>query len=92
MYRLTSGPPPGCRLAGIVLKGEIFVREIREELIRLARESGIPVPPGASVTEVVHLLGSDTHLSTDLCEALNHILAGLGGIAVPAPCKGRVAG
>ncbi|BFR47308.1 hypothetical protein RVX_R03690 [Nitratidesulfovibrio sp. HK-II] len=62
------------------------MREIREELIRLARESGIPVPPDASVTEVVRLLGSDTHLSPDLCEALNHILAGLGGVAVPAAC------
>ncbi|MDR3044151.1 MAG: hypothetical protein LBU75_07800 [Desulfovibrio sp.] len=63
------------------------MREIREELIRLARESGLPVPVDASVTEVVQLLGSDTHLSPDLCEALNHILAGLGGVAVPAACK-----
>lgn len=53
------------------------MEEIRGELVRIARESGIPVPHDASVTDVVTLLGSDASLSPELSEALDAILGGL---------------
>ena len=46
----------------------------REELVRLARESGLPVSENASVTEVVQLLSDLPILAEELSEALNHIL------------------
>ncbi|GFM36394.1 hypothetical protein [Desulfovibrio psychrotolerans] len=46
----------------------------REELVRLARESGLPVSENASVTEVVLLLSDLPILADELSEALNHIL------------------
>jgi len=49
--------------------------ENREELIRLARESGLPVPEEASLTEIVQFLSATPELSAELTEALNHILA-----------------
>ncbi len=52
----------------------------REELIRLARESGLPVPEDATVTEVVQLLSElpETPLLTDeLSEALDCILGNI---------------
>lgn len=46
----------------------------RDELVRLARESGLPISEGATVTEVVLLLSDLPVLSEELSEALNHIL------------------
>ncbi|MFV0348678.1 MAG: hypothetical protein ACK5JO_08815 [Halodesulfovibrio sp.] len=46
----------------------------RDELIRIARESGLPVSEDASVTEVVQLLGTLPILTDEIAEALNHIL------------------
>lgn len=53
--------------------------EQREELIRLARESGLPVPEEASVTEIVQFLSATPDLSAELSEALNHILGSVSG-------------
>lgn len=46
----------------------------REELIRIARESGLPVHDDASVTEVVMLLSDMPVLTDEIAEALNCIL------------------
>ncbi len=46
----------------------------REELVRLARESGLPIADNATVTEVVMLLSDVPVLTDELAEALNHIL------------------
>ncbi|MFV0422693.1 hypothetical protein [Oleidesulfovibrio sp.] len=50
------------------------MQEQREELIRLARENGLPVPPDATVTDVVRLLSTEPHIAPELSEALNCIL------------------
>lgn len=46
----------------------------RDELIRIARESGLPVSEDATVTEVVQLLSTLPILTDEIAEALNHIL------------------
>jgi hypothetical protein len=50
------------------------MQEQREELIRLARENGLPVPPDATVTEVVRLLSAEPYFAPKLSEALDCIL------------------
>lgn len=49
--------------------------EQKQELIRLARESGLPVHEDATLTEVVQLLSAEPVLAAELSEALNQILA-----------------
>ncbi|GFM34587.1 hypothetical protein LN040_12060 [Desulfovibrio subterraneus] len=46
----------------------------KDELIRIARESGLPVSEDATVTDVVQLLGTLPILTDEIAEALNHIL------------------
>lgn len=46
----------------------------REELIRLARESGLPVSDEATLTEVIEIISAEPMLGDELAEALNHIL------------------
>lgn len=58
------------------------MQEQREELLRLAREVGLPVEDGASITDIVRLLNGTPDFARDLVEALDAILA-------PAPCTGK---
>lgn len=55
-----------------------------EELLRLAREMGLPVQPGAKVTDVVRLLNGAPDIAPDLVEALD---AALGAIPASAPAQ-----
>ncbi|ABM27153.1 hypothetical protein [Nitratidesulfovibrio vulgaris] len=58
------------------------MQERLEELLRLAREMGLPVQPGAKVTDVVRLLNGNPDIAPDLVEALD---AALNAALTPAP-------
>ncbi|AAS97730.1 MAG TPA: hypothetical protein DEF41_02625 [Desulfovibrio sp.] len=60
------------------------MQERLEELLRLAREMGLPVQPGAKVTDVVRLLNGNPDIAPDLVEALD---AALNAALVPAPAQ-----
>lgn len=59
------------------------MQERREELLRVAREIGLPVGQATSVTEIVHLLSREPGIAPDLCEALETILS------APLPASGN---
>ncbi len=57
------------------------MQELREELIRLARENGLSTPPDATITDVVHLLSAEPDLAPELTETLDCILSAVNTTA-----------